>query len=206
MVSQSQWNICTKYLVWAKYLDSVMYLYRTKYLCWATSKLKTPVYFGSLRRGTGATSPDAIYPDAQHIHHQVHLQPPGVLGQAKVGHTTPGGGAIRIDILLQISYFFVLFLLTIIMSCSSSWEPKLRVDECQLDFNSAQTPPQASKPQLWPHPPPPAGSQSVTRRRSSGSGFVRPLLPRRRHWRLWSKVVAHDGRCARWRRPHRAYM
>ena len=83
-----------------------MYLYRTKYLCCVTSKLKTPVYFGSLRCGTGATSPDAIYPDAQHIHHQVHhlvhLQPPGELGQAKVGHTTPGGGAIRIDILLWI--------------------------------------------------------------------------------------------------------
>ena len=82
------------------------------------------VYFGPSRCGAGATSPDAIYPDAQHIHHQVHhqvhLHPPGVLGQAKVGHTTPGGGAIRIDILLQISYFFVLFLLTIIMSCSSS--------------------------------------------------------------------------------------
>ena len=79
-----------------------MYLDRKKYLCCATSKLKTPVYFGSLRCGIGATSPDAIYPDAQHIHHQVHLQPPGVLGQAKVGHTTPGGGAIRIDILLRI--------------------------------------------------------------------------------------------------------
>ena len=100
----------------------------------------------------------------------------------------------------------ILTRLTIIMSCSSSWEPKLRVDECQLDFNSAQTAPQANKPQLWPQPPPPAPSQSVTRRRSSGSGFVRPLLPRRRHWRLWSKVVAHDGRCARWRRPHCAYI
>ena len=102
MVSLSQWNICTNYLVWAKYLDSAMYLDRTKYLCWATSKLKTPVYFGSLRCGAGVTSPEAIYPDAQHIHHQVHLQPPGVLGQAKVGHTTPGGGAIKIDILLRI--------------------------------------------------------------------------------------------------------
>ena len=98
----------------------------------------------------------------------------------------------------------ILIRLTIIMSCSSSWEPKLRVDECQLDFNSAQSPPQANKPQLWPQPPPP--HNMFTRRRSSGSGFVRPLLPRRRHWRLWSKVVAHDGRCARWRRPHRAYM
>ena len=39
----------------------------------------------------------------------------------------------------------ILIRLTIIMSCSSSWEPKLRVDECQLDFNSAQTPPQANK-------------------------------------------------------------
>ena len=106
VVSLGQWNICTKYLVSAKYLDSVMYLDRTKYLCGATSKLKTPVCFGSLQCGTGATSPDVIYPDAQHIHHQVHhqvhLQPPGVLGQAKVGHTTPGVGAIRIDILLRI--------------------------------------------------------------------------------------------------------
>ena len=36
--------------------------------------------------------------------------------------------------------------LTIVMACASSWEPELRVDECQLDVNRAQNRPKKLRP------------------------------------------------------------
>ena len=88
--------------------------------------------------------------------------------------------------------------LTIVMACASSWEPELRVDECQLDVNSAQNRPQkavlanavaSSKLLQAAHQVSQDGALLCGRSclgGGTGSGAV-------------SKVVAHSGRCARWR-------